>query len=106
MTSTLMAREDRWKQVVDKDIAVLKEKNDADTGYDDSWKRRGGVGAFMMAARKWDRLEVAARRCGWDIFEAITRDHRPENVLDDIGDLRRYLILIEEHIRTNIETEE
>jgi hypothetical protein len=25
--------------------------------YDASWKKRGGVGAFMMLARKWDRLE-------------------------------------------------
>ena len=29
----------------------------AERSYGDSWKKRGGVGAFMMLARKWDRLE-------------------------------------------------
>ena len=28
----------------------------AEQSYGDSWKQRGGVGAFMMLARKWDRL--------------------------------------------------
>ena len=29
----------------------------AQQSYGDSWKKRGGVGAFMMLARKWDRIE-------------------------------------------------
>ena len=24
--------------------------------YGDSWRKRGGVGAYMMLARKWDRI--------------------------------------------------
>ena len=27
----------------------------AQESYGDSWRIRGGVGAFMMLARKWDR---------------------------------------------------
>ncbi len=41
-------------RVVWRDIETLQEK---EATYRGSWKRRGGVGAFMMLARKWDRLE-------------------------------------------------
>lgn len=84
----------------------------AEKQYGSSWKRRGGVGAFMMLARKWDRLENALREsdnrpgCAnafdrpegvapWDIFGAVRTDTRPEGIIDDIRDLRRYLILVE-----------
>ena len=47
--------------------------NEAQFSYGDSWKRRGGVGAFMMLARKWDRLERAMQfpmePVPYDIFE-------------------------------------
>ena len=66
--------------------------------YGDSWKKRGGVGAFMMLARKWDRLENKTAEYGWDVFEAIQNDNRPEGILDDIRDLRRYLLLVEEEM--------
>jgi hypothetical protein len=56
------------------------------------------VGAFMMLARKWDRLEKAAKDCGWDIFKCADNDERSESVLDDIRDLRRYLILVEAEV--------
>ena len=36
------------------DVTALEK---AEESYGDSWKKRGGVGAFMMLARKWDRLE-------------------------------------------------
>jgi hypothetical protein len=79
-------------QVADMDVVHLTL---AEKSYGDSWKRRGGVGAFMMLARKWDRLENQVSRLGWDVFKACTEDTRPEGVIDDIRDLRRYLTLVE-----------
>lgn len=70
----------------------------AEQDYGDSWKRRGGVGAFMMLARKWDRLERAVSARGYDVFEAISQDRRAEGVMDDIRDLRRYLLLVEQEM--------
>lgn len=91
------------------DVSGLKK---AQQSYGDSWKRRGGIGAFMMLARKWDRLEQALRPhaadaatanlshgklalAPWDIFGAIELDGRAEGIIDDIRDLRRYLLLVE-----------
>jgi hypothetical protein len=71
----------------------------AEQDYGDSWRKRGGVGAFMMLARKWDRIENQVVEKGWDIFKAIEQDIRPEGILDDIKDLRRYLLLVEAHMR-------
>lgn len=79
-------------QIAHADAVGVMEK---DAEYGASWKRRGGVGAFMMAARKFDRLETAVERHGYDIFAAAIEDGRFESVLDDIRDLRRYLMLIE-----------
>lgn len=102
-------------QVAQNDVKVLEVK---DKEYGGSWKRRGGVGAFMMLARKWDRLESAldpnkgpssnqhlaplSSRLGngkfvpaYDIFSAIAADPRAEGILDDVRDLRRYLMLVE-----------
>lgn len=68
--------------------------------YGDSWKKRGGIGAYMMLARKWDRIE---RQLGgnpmYDIFSHIVRDERSEGLIDDIRDLRRYLMLVEAEMR-------
>ena len=74
----------------------------AQKSYGDSWKKRGGVGAFMMLARKWDRLENQVKKYNYDIFETIYVDPSPEGVLDDIGDLRRYLFLVEGEIRNKL----
>ena len=71
---------------------------EAEQSYGDSWKQRGGVGAFMMLARKWDRLEKQVTEQGYDIFQAIAYDSREEGVLDDIRDLRRYLFLVEAEV--------
>ena len=70
----------------------------AEKSYGDSWKKRGGVGAFMMLARKWDRLENHVKKYNYDIFEAVNNDIRPEGIIDDIRDLRRYLLLVEDHV--------
>jgi len=88
-------------QVAESDVKGLKKSY---ISYGDSWKRRGGIGAFMMLARKWDRLE---NRVGstvdtgkmiadpYNIFEHIEADTRGEGLIDDIRDLRRYLMLVE-----------
>lgn len=73
-----------------KDVAVLAEKGKT---YGDSWKVRGGVGAFMMLARKWDRIENISKARGWDILAAANKNDG--DILDDIADLRRYLLLVE-----------
>ena len=96
------------QEVANCDVAALHK---AEKNYGDSWKKRGGVGAFMMLARKWDRLEnfLAPKPVGstdelmnticrvhpYDIFEAIRMDDRAEGIIDDIRDLRRYLMLVE-----------
>ena len=88
--------------------------------YGNSWKKRGGVGAFMMLARKWDRIENALESTNvqfraatekegpayktitqYDIFQQGFFDQRDEGIVDDICDLRRYLLLVESEIRIN-----
>lgn len=105
-----MSYTDRLQEVADQDVTTLKEK---DREYGGSWLKRGGIGAFMMAARKWDRLETAMERevvvrmadrtertlHPYDILNRAVADGREEGILDDIGDLRRYLLLIEAEIR-------
>ena len=79
------------------DLEELKRKEQT---YQGSWKKRGGVGAFMMLARKWDRLENMCERTGWDIFKAVGTDTKAEDgtALAEIRDMRRYLALIEAEI--------
>ena len=72
----------------------------AEQDYGDSWRKRGGIGAFMMLARKWDRIENQVFDYTYDIFLALEEDKRPEGLMDDIKDLRRYLLLVEAHMRT------
>lgn len=79
-------------QIVAADIAGVAH---AQFTYKDSWKKRGGVGAFFTFARKWDRLENGLQAYGYDVFRAISEDRRAEGVIDDIRDLRRYLLHVE-----------
>lgn len=103
--------------IADRDVETLVKK---DAEYGSSWKKRGGVGAFMMLARKWDRLETQVTRPGldskYDVFDAIGQDASvgtprqdqatgmplppvpTESVLETIRDLRRYLLLVESEI--------
>lgn len=94
---------DQLQALADGDVANIEEKERA---YGSSWKRRGGIGAFMMLARKFDRIEQrvsseiaatadtpGAQR--HNLFQHIVADRRTEPLLDDIRDLRRYLILVE-----------
>ncbi len=77
------------------DVAKLKH---AQESYGDSWRSRGGVGAFMMLARKWDRIENQVSKDGYDIFKTIYDDPSNSGILDDIRDLRRYLLLVEGYV--------
>lgn len=104
---------DQLETIAAEDAAGLRK---AQASYGNSWKIRGGVGAFMMLARKWDRLEIRLRRIAgtlnrsrksrpnvdfgaYDIFGHIALDTRAEGVIDDIRDLRRYLMLVEAEMR-------
>lgn len=100
-------------KIAAEDVAGLKL---AQKSYGNSWKSRGGIGAFMMLARKWDRLENRVKRLGdilnlsrlgrpnlqaqpYDIFQHIACDQRAEGIIDDVRDLRRYLMLVEAEMR-------
>lgn len=71
----------------------------AHESYGDSWKKRGGVGAYMVMIRKIDRMERQVKRYGFDIVKAVEADPRVEGLIDDIRDARRYLMLIESWLR-------
>ena len=59
----------------------------------------------MMLARKFDRIEHQSERHAWDIFEAGEAFKGEAGLLDDIRDLRRYLLLVEDFILHNEETQ-
>lgn len=99
------------EEVARADVTALVQK---EATYHGSWKRRGGVGAFMMLARKWDRIESMLSRgseksdvvdgvtipsYNYDIFLAIEQQKplgdEDGTALAEIRDLRRYLILVE-----------
>jgi hypothetical protein len=97
-----MGLDPKWTEMKDlaqQDILSLIE---SEKSYGDSWKRRGGTGAFMMLARKFDRIEQQAESCNYDVFRAGDMFGGDDGLLDDIGDLRRYLFLVEHHIRYGI----
>jgi|TARA_R110002020_G_scaffold42917_4_gene125201 hypothetical protein len=91
-TSKLSVTLQEVSVVANEDVRRLEE---AERSYGNSWKQRGGVGAFMMLARKWDRLEKQVSEKHFDVFAAAEDDQRVEGVIDDIRDLRRYLLLVE-----------
>jgi hypothetical protein len=96
MVDTGMAFLDCLQIIVDNDVLVLHDKGAA---YGDSWKKRGGVGAFMMLARKWDRIENICRdKFGYDVIKACLEDTSTEGMLEQIADLRRYLALVEAEV--------
>lgn len=73
--------------------------------YGDSWRKRGGGEAYHNLTRKWDRIERAVEAVpSQDVFAAIVSDaeaHKEgllakDGLLDDVRDLRRYLLLVEE----------
>lgn len=82
------------QRLANRDVETLKKKGQT---YGSSWSKRGGVGSFMMLARKWDRIEnIVEKNHNYNIFSAgIINDGE---ILDDIRDLRAYLLLVEAHI--------
>ncbi len=99
--------------IADEDVQGLKR---AQMSYGNSWKSRGGIGAYFTMVRKSDRMDnrvkqqgptVSRERIGlapiiaapYDIFAHVLVDPRSEGVVDDIRDLRRYLLLIEAELR-------
>ena len=73
--------------------------------YGDSWRKRGGQEAFYNVSRKVDRMEVACEKVNRDLFEAIRQNPASDGtiggkdgLLDDLRELRHYLLLVEEFI--------
>lgn len=93
MTTEESAFYARLSSIARKDCHALVDKG---RSYGDSWKRRGGIGAFMMLARKWDRIENLVKADGYDVFR--TASANSGDIMDDIRDLRRYLTLVEDHV--------
>lgn len=79
------------KNITEADVKTLMQKA---VHYGDSWKRRGGVGAFMVTARKWDRIENQCALMKYDIFND-PKFFEKDGLVDDIRDLRCYLLLVE-----------
>lgn len=87
------------QNIANNDVEVLKAKG---RHYGRSWIKRGGTGAFMMLARKWDRIENDVAKHAYDILTAIHENGIDRgDLLDDIQDLRRYLLLVESEYRCN-----
>lgn len=82
--------------IAEQDVNTILVKNKE---YGDSWKSRGGIGAYMMLARKIDRIENQVKKLNYDIFKAINTDTREEGIIDDIRDLRAYLLLVETQLK-------
>jgi len=89
------------KKITEYDVVTLIEKEKV---YRGSWKKRGGIGAFMMLARKWDRIENQCCLDDYDIFQSVSDCfvdgvEDKDGLLDDIRDLRCYLLLVEQEVR-------
>lgn len=81
-------------KLIAKEVETLVRKNAI---YGDSWKRRGGAGAFLTLVRPWDRLEKMAESCGYDVFAAGERFKNSDadsDIVDSLQDVRNYCLLI------------
>jgi len=69
--------------------------------YGESWKKRGGCGAYFTIVRPLDRLDILCARPAsngvpFDIFQhCLDSPNGDEGVLNALRDLRRYLLLVE-----------
>jgi hypothetical protein len=76
----------------------------AQAEYGDSWKKRGGSGAYLTIVRPLDRLDILAGKPAsngipYDIFQhCLDAKDGDSGVLNAVRDLRRYLILVEAHL--------
>lgn len=76
-------------QLMEEDYRFIVQR---DQEYNASWMKRGGVGAFMMLARKWDRFQPMVIAHQGDVLRMLGA--KPDRI-DDVQDLRRYLALVE-----------
>jgi len=74
--------------IIERDYTFILKR---DQEYHASWLKRGGVGAFMMLARKWDRFSPMVIEFNNDPVDMLLA--RPDRV-DDVQDLRHYLALV------------
>lgn len=84
--------------VAETDLSEIRRK---EATYRGSWKKRGGTGAFMMMARKWDRIEgMLSSTLDWDVLTECARDLSGADgtLLAEVRDLRRYLTLVEAEV--------
>lgn len=92
-SSEMLDRSETFAKVVEGDVDGLIE---AAKHYGESWYQREGAGAFFMLARKWDRIEKRMKDEGYkSMIEVLKADRRAEGMIDDLRDLRRYLVLVE-----------
>lgn len=79
-------------------VGLIRQKTET---YGDSWKRRGGPGAWFTTVRPIDRLEGILTKWGGDIFGAIALHPSGEDgsALACVRDIMNYCILIEAHAR-------
>ena len=84
---------DSMRKIAEVIVSTVARK---DKDYGGSWRKRGGIGAFMVMARKWDRIEKLCSAKGYDIFTALTINDG--DIRDDVEDLIGYLLLILETV--------
>lgn len=89
--------------------ADVKSLSDAQKRYGDAWCKRGGISVFTKLADKWDKIQDYLTKppksdeafyngpsfAPYDVFGAVYETKAVNGVIDDIRDLRRYLMLIE-----------
>lgn len=99
VTITVPAKYKNIAERVRRNIQLLVQKNEA---YGDSWKKRGGRGAWFTIVRPWDRLEQMVIRNEDDIFLAgldLPETWGTESdILDSLRDIRNYFFLVEDEI--------
>lgn len=71
----------KQEEILREDVKFVNQRNQT---YGSSWKKRGGVGAFMMLARKYDRMRQ---------MNGGTVAYTP-TIAEDHMDLRCYLLLV------------
>lgn len=104
--------EQRLKALVSKDVERLLAGRQK---YGDSWRKRGGREAYFNVTRKIDRMERACEQAkvDCDLFAAIKANPASDGdvagkdgLLDDLRELRHYLLLCEEFITREVDDED
>ena len=79
MSTGLRGRKPKYSDIIQGVDKLSKDDvlglHNSEQSYGDSWKQRGGVGAFMMLARKWDRIEKQVEGYRYDIFDAMAKGY-------------------------------